>query len=343
MKQDVIDQLVASIRISPVFAKLETMARELAGVVLLIYVRHGDRIQELYASGRPAVLPDFCRIIRGSSPGRKRCATCRQLIAFGASYRGLAEFSCHGGVSVVAAPGDDSGYDPAESIVVASCAFAHADQVSGWKAARAHAHDLPVDLKELKRAYAELPVLTEQNVALVNAIIDVAASTIDEIRKRLGTAPSTGQGVRREEADLELRMGDALQSSRAKDFRRGGDATGEALVRLVMAMISRDPGLPFSVANVSRASRITPNYFSSLFRKHAGQTFVSFLAEQRIELAKTALRDLRLSVGEVAERAGFNDSSYFGRCFKRVAGVTPAQWRLGPQGHSVQECGKASV
>jgi hypothetical protein len=46
------------------------------------------------------------------------------------------------------------------------------------------------------------------------------------------------------------------------------------------AMVGQDPGLPFSVANSSRAARITPNYFSMPFRKHAGQAFASILERE---------------------------------------------------------------
>jgi two-component system response regulator YesN len=120
--------------------------------------------------------------------------------------------------------------------------------------------------------------------------------------------------------------------SRGREFRHRGQATGETLVALVAAMVSRDPGLPFSVANISRAARITRNYFSMLFRKYKGQTFVSFLNEKRIELAKKHLRDLRLSVAEVADLAGFSDPGYFGKRFKQATGQTPEEWRKGGGG-----------
>lgn len=132
-----IDRLVQGIQEGPVMAKLVAMARDLAGVALLVFVRNGERIDELCATGRPAILPEFCRIVRGSAEGRKRCAACRQLIAFGACYRGLSEFSCHGGVALIAAPGERGAFDPSESLVVTSCAFAHAVQ-------EAHRHDLCV-------------------------------------------------------------------------------------------------------------------------------------------------------------------------------------------------------
>ncbi|MBN1670411.1 MAG: helix-turn-helix domain-containing protein [Kiritimatiellae bacterium] len=332
METHEVDRLVEALRASKVMAKLESMARELAGVVLVVYVRQGDQIRELFGSGRPAVLPAFCTIVRGSSAGRKRCAACRQLIAFGASYRGSNEFCCHGGVSVVAASGQSAGYDPDDSVVVASCAFSHADSKSGWRAARSHARDLPLDLAQLRRSYRELPALTEEKVGLVNAIVDTAAAAVDEIRGRL-SEPRAGKdraSDRRDGPAFEAAIGSALRLSRDKGFRRSGDPAGADLVSLVMAMVGRDPGLPFSVANIARAARITPNYFSMLFRKHAGRTFVAFLTEQRIELAKTCLLDARLSVAEVADRAGFGDPGYFARRFRKATGRTPNGWREQP-------------
>jgi AraC-like DNA-binding protein len=251
------------------------------------------------------------------------------LIAFGAAYRGLSEFSCHGGVSLVAAPGDgSSAYDPAESVVVASCAFAHRDHASGWKAARAHACDLPLDLAELERAYRALPALTDDKVDLVNGIVDATAAAVDEIRCRVAGVPRSGTDARRRDGkEVEARIGDALTLSCAESARRRSEATGKALVQLVRAMVSRDPGLPFTVAGIARAARITPNYFSALFRKHTGETFVAFLNGCRVDLARTHLRDLRLSVAEVADMSGFSDASYFGRRFKQATGQTPEAWR----------------
>jgi len=143
-----------------------------------------------------------------------------------------------------------------------------------------------------------------------------------EVPHRITGWPSDGGGA-------NIRA--ALSLSRAKDFRPRGDASGDALIQLVRAMITRDPGLPFSVANISRAARITPNYLSMLFTKYAGQSFVAFLNERRIDLAKKHLQDLRLSITEVADMSGFSDASYFGRRFRQATGKTPEGWRQGVQ------------
>ena len=44
-------------------------------------------------------------------------------------------------------------------------------------------------------------------------------------------------------------------------------------------------------------------------------------------MAKELLRGTSLSVGEVAERAGYGDIFLFSRQFKRCAGLTPSAYR----------------
>lgn len=322
------NRLVQELRESPVMAKLEAMAHELTGVVLLVFIRNGDQIDEIYATGSPAVLPEFCRIVRGSAEGRKRCTACRQLIALGACYRGLSEFCCHGGVSLIAAPGESGAFAPCESPIVASCAFALADHKKGWKAARAHARTLPLDIGQLKRAYGELPTLTGGNVHLVRAIVDAAAAAVNEIQHRIARSGTAGQASRgRTERELEVSLVEALRVSRDPGAGGRRTTTENTLIELVAAMISRDPALPFSVASIARAALITPNHLSMLFKKHTGMTFVSFLNGKRIDAAKKHLRELRLTVAEVADRSGFHDASYFGKRFRKATGHTPEDWR----------------
>ncbi len=322
--------LAATVRHDPLFQRLEEMAQRLTGVVLLVFVRRGRQIAELYAAGRQAVLPEFCALMRASPAGRRRCETCRRLIALGAVCRGgVDRYSCHGGVSLVAAPAADPGAEEAGTLVVTSCAFATSRPADGWRQVRRYARDLPVDPEALAAAYRRLPRLGGRELALVREIVATAALVLAQ-RMPGGAATSSERAVAARAPrsnHLPADLGSALQGMCLESAPSGRHRSGVSLIELVRAMVTRNPELPFSVANIARAARLTPNHFSTRFRAESGQTFSSFLAAQRLECAVRLLGDPRLQIAEVAERAGFADPAYFTRRFRRAFGVSPAAWR----------------
>lgn len=56
-------------------------------------------------------------------------------------------------------------------------------------------------------------------------------------------------------------------------------------------------------------------------------SFSALLEQQRLEQAKAALQDTRLSIAEVADSLGYAERTSFGRAFKRWTGVSPQQYR----------------
>jgi AraC-like DNA-binding protein len=95
-------------------------------------------------------------------------------------------------------------------------------------------------------------------------------------------------------------------------------------------LVAHKPSLPYTVTSIAAAARITPNHFSSLFHHWMGQSFLDFLNTARINAAKDLLRDLSLSISEVAHRAGYEDANYFARRFRLTTGMTPRKWRNTP-------------
>ena len=63
---------------------------------------------------------------------------------------------------------------------------------------------------------------------------------------------------------------------------------------------------------------LSPNYFSSLWKKELKIGFVDYIAEKRIEKAVELFRTTDLRTHEVAEKTGFVDDSYFSKTFKKV-------------------------
>ena len=58
-------------------------------------------------------------------------------------------------------------------------------------------------------------------------------------------------------------------------------------------------------------------------------TFGQYLEKRRMEIAKRLLRETDISIGDVAERVGYSDQTYFTVCFRKNMKMTPMQYRTG--------------
>ena len=71
----------------------------------------------------------------------------------------------------------------------------------------------------------------------------------------------------------------------------------------------------------------TQSYFCRLFKKQFGTSFLEYLSLYRISKAKELLENPAAKVSTVAEAVGFTDSAYFARCFKRLVGISPSEYK----------------
>lgn len=72
---------------------------------------------------------------------------------------------------------------------------------------------------------------------------------------------------------------------------------------------------------------MSPNYFSSLFKKWIGISFTQFRALTRVNYSLTLLTATDKSISEIADELGFSDQAYFTNIFKYFTKVTPSQFR----------------
>lgn len=69
------------------------------------------------------------------------------------------------------------------------------------------------------------------------------------------------------------------------------------------------------------------SHISHLFKKETGKSFREFLTDVRLQVAKSLLKNSRLTVTEIAYSVGFSDSNYFSNVFKSKEGVSPGKYR----------------
>lgn len=72
---------------------------------------------------------------------------------------------------------------------------------------------------------------------------------------------------------------------------------------------------------------LSPCYFSKMFKKQVGVTFISYVNDIKINKAKEILENQDIPVLNVALDLGFEDCGYFIRVFKKSQGVTPKKYR----------------
>ena len=68
-------------------------------------------------------------------------------------------------------------------------------------------------------------------------------------------------------------------------------------------------------------------YFSTLFRKNIGSTFVQFLNDLRLEYSKNLLSYDKFAINEICVMSGFKSYSNFLKAFKNKYGVLPKEYR----------------
>ncbi len=82
-----------------------------------------------------------------------------------------------------------------------------------------------------------------------------------------------------------------------------------------------------SVDTLCGILNVSPAYFSSLFKKETGESFVAYLTRLRMEKALEYLGATDEKTYLIAEQVGYSDPNYFSYVFKRNYGVSPSKYR----------------
>ncbi|MCR2802306.1 AraC family transcriptional regulator [Paenibacillus soyae] len=102
----------------------------------------------------------------------------------------------------------------------------------------------------------------------------------------------------------------------------------EDLILRITEMIDTrfaDPNL--SLNFIAEQLDMSTYHISRIYRQQTLTTIVDMINQVRIGKAKELLGSTELSVAEIAEQTGYTSSSYLHRIFKKLNGVTPAEYR----------------
>ncbi len=83
-----------------------------------------------------------------------------------------------------------------------------------------------------------------------------------------------------------------------------------------------------SLTDAAARANVSMYYYSRVFKARTGKSFVEYLTDYRIHLAKEMIRkNPHLKTSDIAEKVGYPDTKYFSRRFSTLVGMSPAAFR----------------
>ena len=95
----------------------------------------------------------------------------------------------------------------------------------------------------------------------------------------------------------------------------------------VFEFIEANYHLSIGLSEVAQAVGYSPAYLTDLVHRQTGQTVNRWIIERRMAQACSLLLETNLSIEQIAESAGYQNTGHFFRQFRQHKGTTPQTWK----------------
>lgn len=112
------------------------------------------------------------------------------------------------------------------------------------------------------------------------------------------------------------------------DSARGGVRAEQ--LKPALEYIEKNYASRISLETLARLTGLSPKYFCRCFRAIIHRSPIDYLNYYRIECACDYLSTTDLSIADIAQLCGFNDSSFFIKQFRKYKSTTPHRYKAGP-------------
>ncbi len=97
----------------------------------------------------------------------------------------------------------------------------------------------------------------------------------------------------------------------------------EEIVNLVKAHFRKEREVGFYAAKL----KLTPKYLSKLIRDNSNKSVNEWINDYILLEAKALLKSTNMTIQQISDELNFPSQSFFGKYFKRLAGVSPRDYR----------------
>lgn len=145
----------------------------------------------------------------------------------------------------------------------------------------------------------------------------------------------------------ELEIASVISSVLCELYRAGAirnitpDSKKISHRRSVMAQligeIEKNYAQRITLADLADSAQINEKYLCRFFKEFTGFTPIDYINRLRIDKACYQLAVNKMSVTDAAYECGFNELSYFSKCFKKYMGMSPGAYRSKYLGINTEE------
>jgi AraC-like DNA-binding protein len=122
-----------------------------------------------------------------------------------------------------------------------------------------------------------------------------------------------------------IRCASNLAPPRPPTYTKGGLPNWR--LRRAIELLEGDPSKTPSLVELAQPLRLHPTSFCRAFKQSTGMSPHRYLLVHRVNRAKKMMKDQKLTLTQIALECGFGGSSQFSVVFKRIAGVSPSEYR----------------
>jgi AraC family transcriptional regulator len=98
-------------------------------------------------------------------------------------------------------------------------------------------------------------------------------------------------------------------------------------VEKIKVMVEVQYNQKLTLTMLSKEAGIHPMHLSRQFPKYFHVPLYYYVRQIKIEKATTMLYNKKYKLYEIAHQCGFTDPSHFNRCFRKIKGMNPSQYR----------------
>lgn len=174
-------------------------------------------------------------------------------------------------------------------------------------------------LRQAKNEMIVFSVLCSRG-AILGGVSSEGALNLEDYFIQLAEAAETVPEVQQIGAAMHRAFIDRVRIAKANQDR-------SPLVRACVDYVETHIFKRIRVSDIAAEAGYTDNYISRSFKAEMGMSLFEYINQQKIEVAKTILKDNTISIAELSDRLSFSNPSYFSAVFKKITGLTPVEYQ----------------